>query len=91
MILVSHIDERFILCTFVNLSVDEDGRLQEQSDESTWLEAFSKCSRNNTTLANFPPQSTEYSRFTRGENKFWIGIRQYFNPNTEKRKILFTS
>ena len=44
MVLVSHIDERFILCTFVNLSVDEGGKLQEKLDESTWLEAFSKCS-----------------------------------------------
>ena len=91
MVLVSHIDERFILCTFVNLSVDKDGELQEKSDESTWLEAFSKCSSNKTTLANYPPQSTIYSQFTRDSNKFWIGIRQYFNPETTKRKILFTS
>ena len=91
MVLVSHIDKRFILCTFVNISVDEDGNLQEKLDESTWLEAFSKCSKNNTTLANFPLQSPKYSKFTTGNNRFWIGIRQYFNPETLKRKLLFTS
>lgn len=78
------------MCTFVNLSVDEDGILQVKSDESTWLEAFSKCSKNNTTLANFPLQSPKYSKFATDNNGFWIGIRQYFNPETLKRKILFT-
>ncbi|XP_078330970.1 uncharacterized protein LOC144624809 [Crassostrea virginica] len=80
-------------CTekFRYICQDEDGNLQEKLDESTWLEAFSKCSKNNTTLANFPLQSPRYSEFTKGDNSFWIGIRQYFNPETLKRKLLFTS
>nr|XP_022328910.1 uncharacterized protein LOC111127057 isoform X2 [Crassostrea virginica] len=75
-------------CTekFRYICQDEDGNLQEKLDESTWLEAFSKCSKNNTTLANFPLQSPKYSKFTTGNNRFWIGIRQYFNPETLKQQ-----
>lgn len=78
-----------ILRLFGFILISENGNLQEFQDKVTWMEAVSKCAKQNQTLAYYLPFSDKYNSFNQRSSYFWIGIRQFYQIETVKRRCFF--
>nr|XP_034300545.1 uncharacterized protein LOC105339494 isoform X16 [Crassostrea gigas] len=52
-------------------------------DKVTWMEAVSKCAKQNQTLAYYLPTHEKYRRLH--SSRYWIGIRQFYQIETVKQ------
>ncbi|XP_052679931.1 uncharacterized protein LOC128160612 isoform X2 [Crassostrea angulata] len=52
-------------------------------DKVTWIEAVSKCAKQNQTLAYYLPTHEKYRRLH--SSRYWIGIRQFYQIETVKQ------
>lgn len=63
----------------------KNGILREFLDKVTWMEAVSKCAKQNQTLAYYLPFNVNYNRLRYPLSRYWIGIRQFYQIETVKQ------
>nr|XP_034300536.1 uncharacterized protein LOC105339494 isoform X13 [Crassostrea gigas] len=63
----------------------KNGILREFLDKVTWMEAVSKCAKQNQTLAYYLPFYVNYNRLRYPLSRYWIGIRQFYQIETVKQ------
>ncbi|XP_065942142.1 uncharacterized protein [Magallana gigas] len=73
-------------CSSQNMYIcQENGTLSEFRDKVNWMEAVSKCAKQNRTLAYSLPFHENYKRLLYPSSRYWIGIRQFYQIEMVKR------